>query len=219
MVVLGRAWSQVALNSGSLHFQTFPSSLWRTQHPLLHTQVSLSPLFSGQAQATLLLPCVSIVSGSVFVHDPLQSDLMIPSSLLPLLPSLSICPLLAPPQRPRTKFSKSVKNKDPITSFSQQVWVPFTFPPTKNIFAQEPSPSQLFTASFNPTPLLQYFSYKNVTTSSLPNHHMTWPKASPLPESASILISFCFLHQSLFSSNSQTWPLFCSFCHCSHSHP
>lgn len=108
MVVLGRAGSQVALNSGSLHFQTFPSSLWRTQHPLLHTPVSSSPLFSGQAQATPLLPCVSIASGSVFVHDPLQSDLMIPSSLLPLLPSLSICPLLAPPQRPRTKFSKSL---------------------------------------------------------------------------------------------------------------
>ena len=57
------------------------------------------------------LPCISVVSGvsgSVFVHDSLQSDLMIPSSLLPVLPSLSISPLLAPPQRPITKFSKSL---------------------------------------------------------------------------------------------------------------
>lgn len=161
----------------------------------------------------LLPPCVSVVSGSVFVHDSLQPDLMIPSSLPPLLPSLSISPLLPLPQRPITKFSKSLlKTMIPSLPFHSRFRFLSHFLP-QSIFAQAPFPSQLFTASFNPTPLLQYFSYKNVTTSSLSNHHMTWPKASPLPESASILISFCFLHQSLFSSNSQTWPLFCSFCH------
>ena len=106
----------------------------------------------------LLLPCVSVVSGvsgSVFVDDSLQSDLMIPSSLLPLVPSLSISPLLALPQRPITKFSKSLlKTKILSLPFPAGTGSFHTSSHKEYIFAQAPFPSQLFTASFNPTPLL-----------------------------------------------------------------